>query len=42
MNEVTAILIAVGAIGAGIVILGWAFGDYNRPKSSKPTEAKRS
>jgi hypothetical protein len=31
MNEVTAICIAVGALFAGLWLLGWAFGDFNRP-----------
>ncbi len=34
MDEVTGILIAVGAMFAGLWVLGWAFGDFNKPKGS--------
>ena len=36
MNEVTSILIAVGALFAGLLVLGWAYGDFNRPPGSDP------
>ena len=36
MNEVTSILIAVGALVAGLLLLGWAYGDFNRPSGSGP------
>ena len=29
MNEVTAICIAIGALFAGLAVLGWAYGDFN-------------
>ena len=31
MNEVTAICIAVGVLFAGLLLLGWAYGDFRRP-----------
>ena len=34
MDEVTGILIAVGAMFAGLWVLGWAFGDFNKPTGS--------
>ncbi len=38
MDEVTSILIAVGAMLSGLVFLGWVFGDFQPPKptASKP------
>ena len=34
MDEVTGILIAVGALVGGMLLLGWACGDFQRPKGS--------
>ena len=34
MDEVTGIVIAVGAMFAGLWVLGWAFGDFRKPKDS--------
>ena len=39
MDEVTGILIAVGAMIAGLLLLGWAFGDFNKPKGSSGSES---
>ncbi len=36
MNEVTSILIAVSAMFAGLLLLGWAYGDFNRPPGAGP------
>ena len=39
MDEVTSILIAVGAMVAGLLILGWAYGDFRRtspPPAPRP------
>ena len=33
MDEVAGLLIAVGALVAGLLVLGWAYGDFNPPKS---------
>ena len=38
MDEVTSILIAVGAMLAGLVFLGWVFGDFPPPKSTIPSK----
>ena len=38
MDEVTSILIAVGAMLAGLVFLGWTFGDFQPPKSTTPNK----
>jgi len=32
MDEVLAILIAVGAMVAGIWLIGWAYGDFRKPR----------
>lgn len=34
MDEVTGILIAVGAMIGGLLLLGWAFGDFNKPPNA--------
>ena len=45
MDEVAGILIALGGLIGGLLVLGWAYGDFNRKPSgmtgtdaSKPTE----
>ena len=38
MDEVFAILIAVGALVVGLMGLGWAYGDFRRrPKAPSPS-----
>jgi len=37
MDEMGGILIAVGALLAGLILLGWACGDFSRPKSGSKT-----
>ena len=32
MDEVMAILIAVGAMVAGIWLIGWGYGDFRKPR----------
>jgi hypothetical protein len=32
MDEVLAILIACGALVAGIWVMGWAYGDFRKPR----------
>lgn len=32
MQEVVGILIALAALFIGLAILGWAYGDFNRPQ----------
>lgn len=32
MDEVAAIMFALGALFVGLAILGWAYGDFERPK----------
>ena len=32
MTEVVGILIAVGALIAGLLLLGWAFGDFQKSR----------
>ncbi len=33
MDELSGILIALGAMIVGLLILGWAYGDFNPPKT---------
>ena len=33
MDEVFAILLAVGAITIGLLVIGWSYGDFHRPRS---------
>ena len=33
MDEVAGILIALGGLVVGLLVLGWAYGDFNPPKS---------
>ena len=42
MDEVTGILIAVGALIVGLIGLGWACGDFNQPKPSAPPVPPKS
>ncbi|MBI3087309.1 MAG: hypothetical protein HYY91_00250 [Candidatus Omnitrophica bacterium] len=39
MDEVAGILIAVGALLGGLVVLGWACGDFHRPKTASSAPA---
>ena len=42
MDEVFALLIAVGALVVGILIIGWAYGDFRaRPGASRPETGSR-
>ncbi len=36
MQEVIGILVALGAMFVGLAILGWAYGDFQRPAPPKP------
>jgi hypothetical protein len=38
MDEVTGMLIAVGGLFAGLLLLGWACGDFSQPKPPSPTD----
>jgi len=38
MDEVTGILIALGALFAGLLFLSWACGDFNQPKGTSDTK----
>ncbi len=37
MDELSGILIAVGAILAGLLVLAWAYGDFEKPKTPPTT-----
>ena len=42
MDEVGGILIAVGALLLGILVIGWAYGDFQPSKAAaKPADAKK-
>ena len=36
MDELAGILIALGALLGGLLLLGWAYGDFQRPKTPPP------
>ncbi len=38
MDEVAGMLIAVGSLVVGLLFLGWACGDFNRPKVSSQAD----
>jgi len=38
MDELTGILIALGALFGGLGLLSWACGDFNPPKVSAPSK----
>lgn len=41
MDELTAIAIALGALFGALILLGWAYGDFNRPKQPPTTDQTR-
>lgn len=40
MIEVFAILIALGALIVGLLVLGWAYGDFRSPKGGASVQPK--
>ncbi len=36
MEEVAGILVVVVALIAGLLVLGWAYGDFHRPSGTPP------
>ena len=38
MDEVAGILIALIALLGGLLVLGWASGDFERPKTPPPSQ----
>ena len=42
MDEVTGILIAIGAMFAGLLALSWACGDFNRRKPTSDGDTTSS
>jgi len=41
MAEVKSILIAVGALIAGLLVIGWAYGDFRRSTPSVPSKEQK-
>ncbi len=41
MVEVLAILIACGALVVGLLVLGWAYGDFQKPRAGGSTPPPR-
>jgi len=41
MDEVAGILIALGGLIGGLLILGWAYGDFNTPKGTSGTQDRQ-
>ena len=39
MDEVTGILLFTGALFAGLLVLSWTFGDFNKPKGGPSASA---
>lgn len=36
MDEMAGILMAVAAMFAGLLVIGWAYGEFERPKPTPP------
>ena len=41
MDEVTGILIATVALFGGLLLMSWAYGDFNRPKAMPRPDDKQ-
>ena len=41
MDEVAGILIALGGLIGGLLLLGWAYGDFNKPRDASGTDDRK-